>query len=133
MHDDHKYSANESDVSLECDTVSVASHIAAIESDVLLVELDTEERTKIVTYNESTTFESDAVSVASHIAAIESDVLLVELDTKETNEIVTYNESTTFESDVDETAESNRALRRWRRRVRTLFKVFTFCVQKPHD
>ena len=64
MHDDHKYNVNESDVSLECDTVSVASHMAAIELDVLLVELGTEERTKIVTYNESRTFESDTDETA---------------------------------------------------------------------
>ena len=106
----HEYKVNESDVSIECDTVSVASHIAAIESDVLLVELGNE-KNEIVTYNVSRTFESDAGETA-------------ESGLEEGNEIVVEM--------VTET-KRQRALRKWRRRVRTLFEVFTCCVQQSHD
>ena len=75
----------------------------------------------------------------SETVFVESDtVLLAESDTEETIEIVSSNVDVTIESDHEEINENvNTETRRpktrgrWRKRVRSLFKVFTCCVKQP--
>ena len=95
----------------------------------------------------STVNESETVLVESDTVLIESGTVLAESDTDETIEIVS-DTGKTNESNVDVIIESDheeinenvntetrrpKTRGRWRRRVRSLLKVFTCCVKQPNQ
>ena len=79
--------------------------------------------------------ESDTDLIQSGTVVVESGTAVVESETRKTNEsnsdVIIESDPENISDNVNTETRRPKARGKWRKRVRSLFKVFTCCVKQP--
>ena len=79
--------------------------------------------------NESETVSAESDTVLIDTVLVESDTDLVDSDPG----VIVESDTLEINENVNTETRRPKARGRWRRRVRSLFRVFTCCVKQPHQ